>query len=507
MPTPTEESTPTPRPTPTMMTRDPSDVGVNTLMEQAESELAQAKYAEQTSFRDALPHYEAALAKLEELITSHPGSQLTASLRRGDTLIEGITYQQFRDVEIQAAQWRADGETDPFAAAVYVASLLEDPFDHSRAFTDIAQYIDSSDRAYAVFLVDFVADRTLELEARQQEFPRQFVSRAYAKLGEFDKAITVAGGIQNPSSRARALADIGIAYADAGEIERALVMAEQAEQAANAPLPRGYGIPIPPSRRQPWNYRGSVQASIAGAYARIGDFNHALTFSSTITDTDSWSHSGDALGNIADAYVNAGKYKEADEVIGKITRLEAQFLAYIKISKTYSSTPHQNDRAIGSRSSICAPSRGRAAWRHQMSLAEAYALAGAFTEARRVADAMTDLDNQSYALGLIAAAYATADQSGEATQLFVEAVQLGKRVPQENRGNVFAALVRLHVDAGRFETALALTRLQLEPVSIHRARALAYLGQGFVEREVAVDTSIQQQLHAIIAQSRSEALQ
>ena len=158
-----------------------SEESANKLFVKATQLVQKGGDAEPKSYVEASEYYEAALAKLEKIVSSYASTPVAVRLSSGEAKVGPATFTQFKGVIVPRARLRAEAEGNPQAAAVLVAGTIREAYDKARAMSSIAE--------------------------------------GYAKAGQldraasqFDQAQKVAGAIRKASRKAFALIFIAEAY-------------------------------------------------------------------------------------------------------------------------------------------------------------------------------------------------------------------------------------------------------------------------------------------------------
>jgi len=141
------------------------------------------------------------------------------------------------------------------------------------------------------------------------------ISRVYAKIGQYDKAIEVADTIWGSTSpgfdslyRIKALCDIAVSYAEAGQKEKASKILSQALQVAKA--------------IEEDSSNDNALCDIAVSYAKVGQYDKALEVAKTIFY---YHWKSKALCEIASCYADAGESDKALEILETAERFSRSY--------------------------------------------------------------------------------------------------------------------------------------------------------------------------------------
>ncbi|OYX25085.1 MAG: hypothetical protein B7Z10_07400 [Rhodobacterales bacterium 32-66-7] len=269
------------------------------------------------------------------------------------------------------------------------------------------------------------------------------IANLLAKGGHFDDAVRIAKGIAKPSVRERALSDVGLAilWADSPEASKRLdragevlvelrnptVVTELVTEIAFWLIDQGepshaLGTSV---RAEGFakligdeSQKGEALWTIAGQYLSLGEIDRAQAVTDLIDDKF-WKAT--VQSDVSFALAEAGDFVGAEKVVSEIDEEVFQ-------------TPSEAFER----------------------LAESLAAAGRLDEARRVVGRIAGAAEQMRALAKVAAVLAKADQA-TADVVFAEADALAMGiVDPDDQAAAFAALALSHVEAGRFDDAVAL---------------------------------------------------
>ncbi|MBI3797829.1 MAG: hypothetical protein HY268_12785 [Deltaproteobacteria bacterium] len=123
------------------------------------------------------------------------------------------------------------------------------------------------------------------------------LANAYAKAGQYDRALQVANTIEDASQKAWALGSIAPEYAKAGQFDKAVQIANSIEK----------------DTRKAW--------TLVTLYTQAGQYDRALQMARSI---ESGLHKSMALAEIASAYVRIGQYDRALQTVDTVEIIESK---------------------------------------------------------------------------------------------------------------------------------------------------------------------------------------
>ncbi len=271
------------------------------------------------------------------------------------------------------------------------------------------------------------------------------VAVALAGAGEHAQARQVTETITEPIHRSKALTDLSEALALEGDLERARWVAERACLVAETITDR---------------YEREFRLKdVAVALARAGAPAPARQVAETITER---SYRWQALTGLVWALAGAGKHAQARQVTEDITEpaLQSALLASLAEALAHAGE-HAQARQVAE-----AITDHEALTRLALTLAAAGAHAQArqvATQARQIAETITDPDDRELALAHVAVALAGAGEHEEARQ-FTETIP-----DRHRRDSALRDVARALADAGEQEQA----RQVAETITDHLSRGLA----------------------------------
>lgn len=246
--------------------------------------LVAAKKTEPTSYQGALKFLKQALGNLEEITTRYSGSQVAFKLSLGELKVENYTIQQLEGVlpklegfAILEQEVRKDPKTsvvpilqetfsvlsalsegeltsnpNGFATmkhdlvAIYASMGKIEEARQVRRKIRVSRFASGFDYTFDVLWTIEGAEVTLcvrdgqlekALQASKSDATRIIVMRAALEMGEIEKALQIAQGIQDREQRSQALIGIADLYTRAGETQRAKQILEEALQTAQEIIP------------------------------------------------------------------------------------------------------------------------------------------------------------------------------------------------------------------------------------------------------------------------------
>lgn len=282
------------------------------------------------------------------------------------------------------------------------------------------------------------------LTKRNSHIPSELPA-VWIKLGQPNRAESIAGSITNPATRVEASASVGTAMADLGNLDRAINVLDRAEQLIHSIT----------------NAKDQVRASItvAVAMAAVGEPDRTASIlrrAEQIAQTmpNDYGQQGEALRSVAEAKA-AGRLDRAKqnttyfdlERIAKVLTSLARDMAAGKQEHT----AHWLKEADRIACSMSSPNGRVQAW---ISIADALAAAGELESAadfldraERFARSQTDTRHQAETLGTVAAALATAGDLGRAEQIAHSITSF------EHRARVLASIADANAEAGELARA------------------------------------------------------
>jgi tetratricopeptide (TPR) repeat protein len=274
--------------------------------------------------------------------------------------------------------------------------------------TAVQEHICSQDHPDLTAMLRLAIARD-ELIKRNSHIP-ETLPAAWVKLGNLNRAETLARSITDPSGQARALTEVAKALARAGDLNNTRQVAQQAEAAA-------YSIinPSGPSGQ------ARALAAVAVALAGAGDLDRAEALARSITGSDGQVY---ALAAVAEALAEAGDLERARQVAAQaeatassLTLPDDQSWALAAVAEALAGTGDLDRAEAAARSTTYPDHQVRALAAVAAALAEAGDLEKAHqvaAQAEATARSLTLPDDQAQALGVVAWALASTGDLDEA---------------------------------------------------------------------------------------------
>jgi tetratricopeptide (TPR) repeat protein len=260
------------------------------------------------------------------------------------------------------------------------------------------------------------------------------VAGALARCGWYQQGLDIARAhITEPWRYAETVAEIAVQLAEAGDYQKAVDLALAIVDSNTPQRRRGEFLDERIDR---------CLAKIAGALARCKRFPQALHLADIITHLDAQLT---ALVDVARELARNGQCRQAMDLTAKAEAIARGSGWQVGTKSEIARGPARNSRqqdtaAVTASDQVEAVTRaiGDAA-DQKITLAEiagALAEANRCAEARRFADAITDLRSRAWALANIAEALARAGRQEEAAEMAEEARAIGNRLDYDQRENI-----------------------------------------------------------------------
>lgn len=229
----------------------------------------------------------------------------------------------------------------------------------------------------------------------------QTQTRADSEQNPFLCALFVAGKVEDASSKDHALEAIAGKFAEVGQYDRALEVAQAIKKVES---------------------KGDALAEIVGKLAEAGQSDRALEVARSI---EGYMYAKTlALGEVACNYAQIGQNEKASETLALM----------LQVSKTIQ---YSNDKNL-------------ALWR----MAGKLASVGAYDRALHVAQEIEEDDRKVYALAEIAARCAKGGEKKKASDLFSQALRIARGMPRrEGKTSALAKIAQRYAEAGSFDEA------------------------------------------------------
>ena len=252
------------------------------------------------SYSEAWTSYREAENRIGRILSEHRTSRIAVGLSSGDTLIAGLTLDQFRKLE-EPLKELSEAEQSPLACALLLAKKIEPGSDRSRSLAHVAGgFAQAGHKERALQLLAQALS-----DARTKHRPDLpllcAIAGKYAELGQQEHALRILSQAQTDAltivwkydgmvmNCRAALVDVAITYAGMGNLERA-------EEALDLIGQRSVS-------------RSKAYAVMAGECAEAGDFRRAYGMADKIEG--SANDEADALMRIAGAYADSGQKEKA----------------------------------------------------------------------------------------------------------------------------------------------------------------------------------------------------
>ena len=297
----------------------------NKLFNEAVQLVESAQEVEKTSFSDALKFYTEALKKIKKIQSKYPSTLMAKELISGEARIGPFTITKFKEVVVPRAKMKVDAVENPLAFALFVVETIKDS-EKSRRLANIGMRLANIASAYAK---GGQYDKALQISEKiTNSFDKAmawvFISMAYIEVNQKDKAFEILSQAlqitktMEPYSKVRTMGELAGTYAEAGQKDKASEILSQALQVAKT---MKYS-----------QTKDRLLVEIAGAYAKAGQYDKALQIADKIEVAHPFVS---ALADISVTYAKAGQYDKALQLAEKImveySNIKARTLAEIAV--------------------------------------------------------------------------------------------------------------------------------------------------------------------------------
>lgn len=388
------------------------DEKANKLFVEASQLVKSAQEVEKTSYSSALKLYNEVAAKVEEIISKYPSSQIAVKLCQGEAKIGNHTVDQFSEA-VRYTKIKSEAEGNPFNCAILIFDVTK-PIKNANlkawALADIAQkyaHSGQKDKSVKLFSQALAAAYTVEND-EAKAVSLYNIADKLAENGHYDKAVQVAKTIQDGNLKAYLLAKITAQqYAEAGQYDKA--------------------VQVVTTIRDSWR-KAHLLALIANRYVEDGQYEKAFQLIKRIEEDY---FNTKALAHIATKYVEDGQYEKANQVELQIKKAKyqpskAEALADIAVKYFHGG---QRDKALN-----------------------------LLFQARQVAQTIEDSQSKAITLGDIAVIWAQTGEKERTSEFFSQALQIAGTIKGADGGLRNTALCQIaedYAEVGQYNEALS----------------------------------------------------
>lgn len=285
--------------------RSQGRINENYLFIQAFQLYQEAKKAEKANFIKALNLYKQALALIDSIPIKFPSSELALKIAQRKIRLGRSSYSSIRK---RIAGLRRKAAREELLTILHDSAMnLQAPEMKADALGQLAtEFWNNNQKEYArtIFAEALETVEAIENKRHRNHSLTQLAIR-YAKIGEFERALTLSIYFSEVSDQIRLLTDLAVAYFAEKEREKARQLFNNAIELAERETDASKSI--------------AVKAWIAFKLAESGEFFWALEVSDALEDSDSRSA---ILHEIAEKLIESGKLAVIQEIVNKVTEKE-----------------------------------------------------------------------------------------------------------------------------------------------------------------------------------------
>jgi len=451
------------------------------------------------SYSEAWASYREAENRIGRILSEHPTSRVAVGLSSGDTLIAGLTLDQFRKLE-ESLKELSEAEQSPLACALLLAKKIEPGSERSKSLAHVAgRFAEAGDKERALQLLAQALDVATTnnrpdlpllcaiagkyAEFGQQEQALRILSQAqtdaltivwkydgavmncrdaladvaitYARIGDFGRAQGALDLIgQRNVSRSKAYAGMAGEYAEAGDFSQASRMADMIEGSANDEEEATQALPL--AREAANKINGSYSYKKLRALARIGRTHAQLDSMEEASESLL-----EALNIATGVFSDSSKYRALVFIAEQHGELGQQQHASRLLRHAHGVATGVEDRNLNS--DLLRALSGKCV------------AVGDLAQALEIADAIHEPADQSTALALIAAAHAKSGRGDMAEGLLSRALETTMKIKRgKDRARVLFEMACGLSEIDHREQALEILSKTLDAASTYQ---LAEMGQ------------------------------
>ena len=453
----------------------PHDDEVKKLYSEAVRFVELARKAESKSYADASTYYKSALEQLDTLISKYPRSSLSMKIRKGEAWVGKYTRQQLEEEVVPGSELKAAAESNPLACSFLVAQSIEDSYLKACTLGDLAAEYELMKEEGRAAKILAQALSTAESISSSNEWmgeydTSQFAAQAeiadsFAGAGLFDRALEIAGSIENDAGKADATERIAMAYLKARKYQEAFELAGTIDPEAMKEVKNS-------------DLRDPVPLLIVRSCIEDGNLMEALHVAEKIKD---FKLKADAEAQIIREYLQRGQNgKAADLSMGldeDSTSTACQKVSMlVEVAKKYAGSG--DGTKAGEMLSAALKIAGKIepkSWKAD-SLSETalgYAEAGQFKKALKTAQSIGQASKYTRLATLvkIAGSYARLSKKDEPMNILSMAVKETQIIEDISyKSELLVHIAKAYANAGKYDDALQLT--QVIEDDFWKARAL-----------------------------------
>ena len=437
-----------------------------------------ARKAESKSYTDASKYYKRALEQLDTLISKYPQSPLSLKIMKGEAWVGIYTRQQLEEEVVPGSELKAAAENNPLACCFLVAQSIKDSYSKACILGDLAaEYalMKEEDRAAEILAQALSSAESIHGsnewtgEYKSSQFAAMAeITDSFASAGLFDRALEIAGSMENDAGRADAMDRIAMAYLRAEKYEDALQLSGTIDPEALEKVRGGDlhdPIPVLIARSCIANsnlveallvadeikdpgLKADAKAEIISEYLKLGQEGKAeeLAIGLNEDSTSSACQKVSMLVEVAMKYAGSGKGAKAGEM------LSAALTVTAKIEPKSWKADSLSEIALG------------------------YAEAGQFKKALKTAQSIGQASKYTRLATTvkIAGSYAGISNKDEPLSILFKAIEETQIIEDTSyKSELLVHIVRAYANAGKYDEALQLA--QVVEDDFWKARALTGL--------------------------------